>query len=243
MKKILLVFAIVLMTISGHAQRTADIGIWCGSSTVWGDMDDNTPFQSFNLNLGVFFRYNINARVGVRMMFITGNMANEGTVEGAPWSFDKKVQDLTMQVEINYLKYILGAKKMRFSPYVTVGLGAAMFKHSYKIASIKAFNPDYPGSYDVDESVSVPVIPFGMGVKYSLSKRISVGVEYQMRKYFSDKLDDLDDPLSAIDSSTGEEISYTSQLHNTDWAGYLGIHLVYKIETNRKACPVYEKKH
>ena len=171
MKKLLLVFVTVLSTVSGYAQITADIGIWGGSSAVYGDMDQNAAFQTFNLNYGAYFRYNINARVGVRAMFLRGKFFNEGTVEDAPWSFDKNVEELTVQAEINYLRYILGSKKMKFSPYVTFGLGMAYFTYNFKPAEIEAFNPDYPGLYDAggnllpnaEEKVATPTIPFGIG--------------------------------------------------------------------------------
>ena len=251
MKKLSLVFAIVLVTLSGHAQKTADIGIWGGTATVWGDMDDNTPFQTFNLNFGAYFRYNFNARIGLRVMFLTGKMANDGLVESVEWNFDKNVQDLTVQAEINYLKYVLGAKKMRFSPYVTIGLGVSYFTYNYRPEEIFAFNPDYPeliydgaGNLILDpreESLLVPTIPFGIGVKYTIGKRLALGIEYQMRKYMSDKLDDLDDPL-AFDNGT-EVITYTSQNHNNDWSGYLGLHLTYKIYIGKNPCPAYGIKN
>lgn len=252
MRKALLVFAIVLITISGHAQKTADIGIWGGSSTVWGDMDDNTPFQSFNLNYGAYFRYNFNARVSLLASFITGKMSREGFIENQEWSFDKNVQDLTVQAEVNYLKYVLGSKKMRFSPYVTLGLGVAYFTYNYRPEEIVNFNPYYPElNYDgsgtlvatpYEESLVVPTIPFGIGAKYSFGPRLGVGIEYQMRKYMSDKLDDLNDPLS-YDNGSGEIVTFTTQNHNNDWVGYLGLHLTYKIYIGKKACPAYESKN
>ncbi len=252
MKKLVVVFAIVLIALSGRAQKTADIGIWGGSSTVWGDMDDNTPFQSFNLNFGGYFRYNFNTRLGLRAMFLTGKMVGQGTVENVDWSFDKAAQDLTVQVEINYLKYVLGSRKMRFTPYVTIGLGVSYFKYDFRPAEIYTFNPAYPelaydGSgnlvvLDRKESLVVPTIPFGIGFKYTIGSRLGVGIEYQMRKYMSDKLDDLDDPLSYA-NGTGETIHYTTQNHNNDWAGYLGVYFTYKIYIGKKACPAYESKN
>ena len=252
MKRLVFVFAIVLITLSGHAQKTADIGIWGGSSTVWGDMDDNTPFQSFNLNFGGYFRYNFNTRLGLRAMFLTGKMAGEGTVENADWNFDKSAQDLTVQIEINYLKYVLGSRKMRFSPYVTVGVGVSYFKYDFRPAEIFVFNPRYPELlYDASgnlvtpnqtESLVVPTIPFGMGFKYTIGNRLGIGIEYQMRKYMSDKVDDLNDPLSYI-NETGDIITYTAKQLNNDWVGYLGVHLTYKIYIGKKACPAYESKN
>uniref|UniRef100_UPI00321638D7 type IX secretion system protein PorG n=1 Tax=uncultured Draconibacterium sp. TaxID=1573823 RepID=UPI00321638D7 len=250
MKKLLLVFVTVLVTVSGYAQKTADIGIWGGSSALWGDMDENYPFQTFNLNYGAYFRYNINARVGIRAMFLNGTFANDDYVENTPWSFDKNVSEFTVQAEINYLRYILGERKMRFSPYVTIGLGISYFKYDFRPEEIMLFNPDYPkletdesgGYIGQDESVAAPTIPFGIGVKYTIGERLGIGVEYQMRKYMSDQLDDLDDPLSHI--NTMEDIvTYNDGNHNNDWGGYLGVHVTYKIYIGKKACPAYDSKN
>lgn len=241
-KKILLVFVTVWITVSGSAQRTADIGIWGGASNYFGDMDEVMPFQSFNLNFGAYFRYNFNARVGLRAMFLTGSFAEEGVIEGTPWIYDKNVQDLSLQIEINYLKYILGEKKTPFSAYVTAGLGVAYFPYNMDPNVIELFNADHnKGSEIIEESVIVTTIPFGLGFKYSLGRRLGIGIEYQMRKIFSDKLDDLDDPLAHI-NGLGEEITYTTGVHNNDWSGYLGLHLTYMIYLGKNACPVYDKK-
>ncbi len=40
MRKLILVFTAVVLTASGFAQKTADLGIWGGSSTYWGDIKE-----------------------------------------------------------------------------------------------------------------------------------------------------------------------------------------------------------
>lgn len=250
MKKIVLVFATVLIVVSGHAQKTSDIGIWGGSSTAWGDMDKNTPFKTFNLNVGAYFRYNFNARFALRAMFLTGKFSDEGTVENAPWSYSKNVHDLSLQAEVNYLRYILGAKKTKWTPYVTGGIGVAMVPFNLRPAEIATFNPNYPLLYDSagnlrsasTETFFVPTIPFGMGVKFTIGRRLGIGIEYQMRKYLDDVLDDLNDPLAHINPD-GELVLYSSSSHNGDWSGYLGAHLTYKIYIGKRICPAYGSKN
>lgn len=244
MKKIVLVVLTVFVTVSGFAQKTADIGIWGGTSNYFGDLHGNTPFQSFNANYGAYFRYNFNARVGLRAMFLTGSFAETGKIENTPWSFEKSVQDLSLQVEINYLKYILGEKKTPFTSYVMVGLGVVYFPYDVLYADIEVFNPNHPivkKAEDINESEVATTIPFGIGFKYNIGQRLGIGIEYQMRKIFSDKLDNLDDPLAFFDGE-GKEVNYTSGVHNNDWSGYLGIHLTYKIYMGKNACPVYDSK-
>jgi len=244
MKKLLLVFLTVWITVSGFAQKTADIGIWGGTSNYFGDMSEAPPFQTFNLNFGGYFRYNFNARVSARAMFLTGSFKQQGEIEGTPWTFDKSVQDLSLQVEINYLKYILGEKKTPFSSYVTVGVGMVYFPFEVLSSSIAQFNPEHPDvkkPKDYNESEIAPTIPFGIGIKYNIGRRLGVGLEYQLRKIFSDRLDNLDDPLSHYNPQ-GELIKYTSAIHNNDWSGYLGVHFTYMIYIGKSACPVYDSK-
>lgn len=250
MKKILLVFAAVWITVSGNAQITADIGVWGGTSVYFGDLDETNPLQPINPNFGGYFRYNFNSRVGLRAMFLTGRFADEGNIEGEIWSFSKAVQDLSLQVEINFLRYILGVEKTPYSAYVTAGIGVAYFPYDLNpegLGIINNFNPQHnKGSNLIKESVMSPTIPFGIGFKYTLGQRLGIGIEYQMRKMFSDKLDNLDDPLAFVnynsDGTIKEEIKYTDTIHNNDWSGYLGIHLTYKIYMGKKACPAYESK-
>ncbi|HPE75714.1 MAG TPA: DUF6089 family protein [Draconibacterium sp.] len=248
MRKILLVFAAVWITVSGKAQITADIGVWGGTSVYFGDLDETNPLQPLNPNFGAYFRYNFNSRVGLRLMFLTGNISGEGVIEDTETSFNKGVQDFSLQAEINFLRYILGVEKTPYSAYVTAGVGVAYFPYDMDPELISLFNPqNNKGTFPVNESVMAPTIPFGIGFKYTLGQRLGIGIEYQMRKMFSDKLDNLDDPLAFLtynaDATIKEEIKYTDLIHNNDWSGYLGIHITYKIYMGKKACPAYESKN
>jgi len=248
MRKILLVFAAVWITVSGKAQITADIGVWGGTSVYFGDLDETNPLQPLNPNFGAYFRYNFNSRVGLRLMFLTGNFSGQGVIEGAETSFEKGVQDFSLQAEINFLRYILGVEKTPYSAYVTAGVGVAYFPYDMDPELYAVFNPKHnKGNFPVNESVMAPTIPFGIGFKYTLGQRLGIGIEYQMRKMFSDKLDNLDDPLAFInynaDATIKDEIKYTDLTHNNDWSGYLGIHITYKIYMGKKACPAYESKN
>jgi hypothetical protein len=249
MNKIVLVFAALLIAVSGFAQRTADIGIWGGTSTYFGDLKENNPLQPLNLNFGAYYRYNFNARVGFRAQFMTGTFEDSGVIEQVPDSFSKGVQDLSFMVEINFLKFILGVDDTPFTSYVMFGAGVSYFNYQMDPAFIASFNPNHnKGSAIIDESVVAATIPFGFGFKYSIGMRLGIGVEYQVRKMFSDKLDDLDDPLAFEgdidgDLNTKDEVKYTDATHNNDWAGYLGLHITYKIYTGKKACAAYGSKN
>ena len=241
MKKIVLVIASFLIAVSGFAQKTADIGIWGGTSTYIGDVNDVAPFQAFNPNFGAFFRYNFNPRIGLRTQFLTGKISAEGTIQDMPWNFEKSVQDLSLQVEINFLKYRGGEKKTPFSPYLLGGIGVMYYPYEMDPALIYAFNQNHnKGLAVINESVVALSLPFGMGVKTHLGERLGIGVEYLMRKHFVDQLDNLDDPNAFINSE-GKETVYNDFFHNNDWSGYLGVYLTYKLYLGKEACPAYDK--
>lgn len=243
MKKIIFAVTAMLITVSGFAQKTADIGIWGGTSAYYGDVQDVSPIQSFKPNFGAYFRYNFNPRVAMRLQFLTGRFAADGHYQEVPWSFTKNVQDLSLQVEINYLKYWLGDKKTPFSPYILGGIGVVYFPYELDPALIFAFNPDNnKGTQIIKESVTSLSLPFGFGIKTHIGERFGIGVEYLMRKLFVDKLDDLDDPLAYINNKD-EVFTYSDFLHNNDWSGYFGVHLTYKIYMGKEACPAYDSKY
>ncbi len=243
MIKRILVLAALLSAVSGYAQVTADIGIWGGGSGYQGDLEGATLHHLTIPVLGAYFRYNFHQRAGIRMMFLTGEVAEKGIFQNQEWEFKKPVQDLTLQLEINYLNYVLGNKKSSFTSYLTAGVGVMYYNYERRPAEIVLFNPRHP---DVllsgSESVTTPTLPFGMGFKFSIGKKLGLGVEYQMRKLFDDRLDDLNDPLSYKNDS-GEITTYSDWKHNNDWVGYLGIHLIYKIYMGSKPCPAYDSKN
>jgi hypothetical protein len=197
--------------------------------------------------LGGYFRYNFNQRVGARFMVLAGQVAGKGPLQGVDWEFEKSVMDISFQAEINYLKYMIGNKKAWFTSYLTAGAGVMFYSPDQEnILNIWYFNPFHPvagtqGSGVSNQPVTALTFPFGMGFKLNAGKRMGIGIEYQMRKIFDDKLDDLDDPLSY--KKNGETVKYTDFIHNNDWAGFLGLHITYKIYTGGKPCPAYDSKN
>ncbi len=241
MKKIFLVFTLILFSVLGRAQKTADVGIWGGAATYFGDLEQMDIGQSIKPNFGAYFRYNFNARVGLRVMYLTGNIGAQGTIQNIDWSFGKQVHDVSVQAEINYLKYILGVKKTPFTPYVLVGLGVAYYNYQLDPVALFDINAlNNKGIIEIDEPVMAITVPFGMGIKASIGKRLGVGVELLFRKLADDKLDNLDDPF-AHTNPLGDVI-YTDYLHNNDYTAYLGLHLTYKLYLGKSDCPAYESK-
>ncbi len=234
----------ILLSATGFSQVTADIGIWGGGLGTMGDIEGKTLTEMNYPAFGAFFSYNLHQRTGIRLMFLSGQASGEGYIKNHYWRFPesgkKGVQDLTLQGEVNFLRYMIGNKKASFSSFLTAGIG---FTHygSDLTQMVRVF-PEHPlrDSDNLSGSVFSMLLPFGMGFKFNIGKRVGLGVEYQMRKIFDDRLDDLDDPLANNTSVGGTR--YTDTLHNNDWTGFLGVFLTYKIFLGNKPCPAYESE-
>lgn len=213
MKRLFVVFLIGFMVFQAHGQQSVDVGFFGGAGIYFGDMTKTEWQKSINPAYGTFLRYNFNPRYALRLNIIDGSIGAIGEFESVPTQFKKNVLDVSLQFEFNYFKYIVGDKEKPYSTYIFFGVGMQNYR----------FDID-----NINGSEVCPTIPFGLGFKLNLSKHLGLGIEAGLRKTFSDKLDNLDDPLSykTVDNL---QINYTDQYHNNDWTAYTGIHLVYKI--------------
>jgi len=245
MKRLFVVFLIGLMVFKALGQPSLDVGIFGGEGTYFGDMTKTNFSKSVNPAYGAFARYNFNPRYGLRFNVINGTIGADGEFESKYWNFNKNVLDISLQFEFNFFKYIVGDKTTPYSTYIFFGVGVQSYDYSKDSVSLAPLvDPSYFENVESSGPVLCPTIPFGLGFKVNLSKRWGLGIEGGLRKTFSDKLDDLDDPLSYTDPSGDPpgQVKFTDQYHNNDWTAYAGLHLVYKLIYGNKEWEVLTPK-
>ncbi len=178
MNKVKIIFTVFLFTFSGiclYAQRYADIGIITGGSYYMGDINNSKHFYKPSFCIGGIYRYSLNYHHAFRINGIyTGLLANDldfsptpNHLQGIQPGLEAKLIDIAVNWEFNFLKYRTTDTKNKFSPYVTAGLGYAIYLSS----SVGTTNH--------------LIIPFGVGIKYNLTNRLSTGVEWVFRKTFN----------------------------------------------------------
>jgi hypothetical protein len=74
------------------------------------------------------------------------------------------------------------------------------------------------------------VLPMGIGVKYKLKERLNLGLEFTMRKEFSDKIDGLSD-LNGVKHTFAK---------NTDWYSFTVLSLTYEFSKRCTKCHYVE---
>ena len=212
-----IIIAVFLGTIIGaKAQKKVDLGIFGGGSYYLGDINQSKQFYSLSYALGGLYRFNINPRYTIRCSIFYGNLQaddqdfNNRFQQSRDNSFSGTVLDATLQLEFNFMPYSTFGRAGEYTVYTTGGIG---------VAFINISGPSSP-----------LVIPFGVGAKVNLGKKMGIGIEWGFRKMFYDMLDGFENQIDP---------EYRSFIHNFDWYSIAGISLTYKIYGGSEDCPAY----
>jgi hypothetical protein len=219
MKKIGLLFISVflfLFSTQSFAEKQKiqpDFGIFVGTSYYMGDMNPSQQFYQPSLAGGLICRLSLNKRYALRFNAFAGQLKGNMDIDelNIHESFSTFLGDISAQFEINFMPYMAAQRtnKNRFSPYIAFGIGMGLTDNSHNNVQF--------------------VIPFGAGVKYNITSRISGGVEWAFRKTFTDGID-------YYDNFGADEHSLS---HNNDWYSFAGIFITYKFFKFAEKCPVY----
>jgi hypothetical protein len=216
---ILLIFLLVFPSKHISAQRKSDIGIIGGASYYMGDINHSRHFYAPSPAGGIIYRYNLNPRHSFRFSGIyTSLKGSDRDFEDEyqlqrNQSFKTSIIDLAITTEFNFLDYSpTKLRKNRYSPYVSAGMGYASVMSSNVNAS------------------STATLQFGVGFKYNLTRRWSMGAEWTFRKNLNDLLD-------GIENIGAEQGVF---FHNNDWYSIIGLFITYKIFNWREDCPAYD---
>lgn len=218
MKFFLGVFIMIFSLMEISAQKYFDAGLTGGGSYYLGEINPSRQFYDLSPAYGGFVRYNVNNREAFRLslihMGLRGNDADFHNIyqQLRNVSFHASFLEVSTTFEFNFLPYVTHKLKNGFSPYLFGGIGYVTFVNS---TSNKGNNFS---------------VPFGMGVKYTLSKVIGAGFEWGMRKYFDDNIDGITNP-------GGKEMK--PFINNNDWFSFAGFFISFRLHDNSGDCPVY----
>lgn len=270
MKKIISILVIVFLTsISAFAQRS-ELGIFVGTAYYIGDLNPAKHFTNTNSAGGIVYRYNFNPRWALKVSALFGQLeasdkaTNYNNVRNL--SFRSPISEISAQAEFNFFNLYTQKGKNFFSPYMFVGVSAFSFNpqaqldnHWYDLQPLGTEGQGlakYP-TKDYYSLTSVSM-PFGLGIKVNFLKNFSVGLEWGMRKTWTDYIDDIggtyaDNYLLFIkrspkvaeiaDRSVVKHIEGSARGNSKtkDWYNYTGLWLTFKIFEGAQSCGAYQK--
>ncbi|MDE5842253.1 MAG: porin family protein [Muribaculaceae bacterium] len=222
--KLLLRILLMLMALSAPPRAVAqedfrfDIGGGLGMTGYLGDANTANLYQNPSWDAELLLRYIANPRWAFKTNFYAGGLRGDSSQmtnvfpDDQTYKFSTTFFELGEMAEFNFFNYGMGEyyrKLKRFSPYITAGLSVTLW-------SVESHT--YAGF----------TLPFGIGFKFKPSRRLNLGLEFLMKKVFTDRLDgeNLRDPLG-IKSAFAK---------NTDWYSTLTFTVSYEFSKRCAAC-------
>jgi hypothetical protein len=218
--KFIFFFIGLLFCVEINAQNRFDFGLFGGVSSYMGDINPTIPFYNPMLAYGGIINYTFSTRYMLRSEIYKGTfVANDLDFKNdyqrllRQANFNASLVDISIQLEFNFLPYMNITKlKDNFAFFVTSGVG-------YTIIT--------GGTYAVNNHLTIPM---GIGVKYNLFDRFTVGTQCTIRKTFVDRIDGIVNYKNSM---------YNSAIHNFDWYMFGGVFFTYKLFYDDTKCPAY----
>ncbi|MGN0237243.1 MAG: DUF6089 family protein [Lepagella sp.] len=195
-----------------------DIGAGVGMTGYLGDANSANLWANPSWDATILFRYILNPRLNFKTNFYVGGLRGDSSKmdnvlpNDQNFKFSTTFFEIGELLEFHFFNYGMGEsyrKLKRWTPYITAGV------------SITGWTVDGSGS-------ATFTIPMGVGFKYKPALRWNIGLEFLMKKTFSDRVDgdNLSDPL-------GIKRGF---MKNTDWYSTFSISISYEFSKRCAVC-------
>lgn len=184
-----------------------EFGGGLGTMNYSGDVVRGYSFSTTSLAGTAFYRMNFSEILTVKLALTVGKVKGSETPIDAfaaqrNHSFNSTILEVSSVFEYHFLDFKTEGSKVNYSPYIFGGIGFINFN-------------------DVPENEGVgkiqPVLPMGVGFKYLIQKKYTIGFEAGARKTFFDYLDGISDGDQTI-----KDYQYGNP-KDDDWYFFTGI--------------------
>ncbi len=203
---------------------------------VFRDIEFSTTRPDVSIGFRYFITQSISAKAGIYYGLVSGN----DNLTGQPQrnyrnlSFKSNIWELSAQAEFSGLtvyreghrydiKRAHGYKNILFQAYGFFGVGVFRFNPKgyyrgrwYNLRDMGTEGQGLPGEPEKYRRTSF-CMPIGAGFRYGISKSLNIGLEYGIRKTFTDYIDDVSGVYydkETIRSNSGDAAAYFSDPSN-----------------------------
>lgn len=181
-RPLLALFFLLIIPICTQAQ-SPQIGLAVGMTNYKGDVSPRLKMAHSGIGLGLFMHYNLSGhfvwRSNADVDLLRADYANikDDRADKVNYSFQSTAISLSSGFE--YLFFDFRKKyNPKFTPYLFGQIGMVL----------PQTRGDFNGS-DTESNQVMVALPFGVGVKADVSRRITLALEWRTTKVFSDQLD------------------------------------------------------
>jgi hypothetical protein len=263
-----ILFILLALCISGVslAQKN-EFGIFMGSSGYHGDIgNEQIGAVLFRQSpaVGLLHKVNFHDFLSFRSSLQVGTLkandakSNNLNTQQRNLSFRSRIIDVNMGFEFNFYKFMIRKRRTVYSPYVFAGISFFAFNPQAlngngQWIDLQPLGTEGQGlaSVGIDKYSLVNwSIPFGLGYKANIGKKIAIGIEWVWRASQTDYLDDVSayyvdesylSSLAAEMANPGNNSITPGKSRGNpnmnDWYNFAGITFSYKIKNRPNKCP------
>lgn len=240
----------------GDLLNRSEIVLTGGGMNYLGDLNNQSAFGEVHPAFGAGVRCRIDNRWAIRVSGTYGTVsAMKDYLEIRNLSFRSRIYEGSLVTEFNFRPYGPGATESRWTPYLFGGVAIFHFdpktQHTFpdgttSWVALQPLSTEGQGTTAYPSRRPYPLtqlaLPFGMGVRWRLSKNFTLTAEYGFRKTWTDYLDDVSttyvDPDVLIaevrDGTLAAELADRSEVPNAvgikrgddsldDWYSYFNL--------------------
>jgi hypothetical protein len=199
----LVCFITFISGISTVCAQTFELGLGVGGAGYIGDLNQDKLLKLSGLSLGGFAKMNIDPYWAIGLHYTYGKIkANDAESDNSQFrdrniNFKTPLNEVTLQVDFNFLEYFAGGGTKRFTPYIFTGIGGVFYspKAVYKDAdgNDREYNLRFyqtEGQRGAYRNYAL-TIPYGVGVKVRLKENWGLFSQLGYRTAHTDYLDDV----------------------------------------------------
>ncbi len=243
-------------------------------SKEWNQFESSFNFYNIHFMGGIVARYNFNPRWSVKSSLSFSKLSGDDKHfdNSRNLNFYSNIQELACTFEFNFLDYRTGSLQHRITPYMFGGIALFHFNpktqiknySSKEVITLNLHDMHTEGQTFLNDKSNYSLwqlsIPFGLGMKFSLSKYICVAIDWGFRKTFTDYIDDISTEYAgrqnmianmnenaAIASDRTHELAdYSNVFHaqgekrgnatTKDWYNFFGITITSYISNGNRKC-------
>jgi hypothetical protein len=225
-----LLTALPLLAQKQNFKSKSELGILAGGSYYIGDLNPYEHFKNTKLALGLIYKYNINTRIALRANFNHGNVgasdasSSNALLKNRNLNFSSEIFEFGTGIEFSYLPFQIGNPRYYGSAYLVAEIGIFHMNPTTKfnddVIELQTIGTEGQGTSLTGASPYPKTqlcIPLAVGCKFAIGRKLTLSMEYGIRKTFTDYLDDVhssryidSDQLGAINGPLAATLSNRS---------------------------------
>ena len=199
------ILAGVMLCLGLNIQAQGEMGVSVGTAHLLGDFGGgpgkgtillkDLDFQSTQVSLGFFYRYNFAKVLALRAQFLYGGLNSNDLYSANVSRYSRGLSskssliDLSTQFELNFIPLQLCSPNFKVTPYIAGGIGVSKVKPTVFSSSNEGVAPSELQYIDESGNGLAINIPMSFGIKMKTKKQLIISIETSYRMSFTDKLD------------------------------------------------------